>query len=43
MRSSYGPFFGDPTLKAEVPNRLHPGEWVVDEEQTVWTGGMADC
>jgi hypothetical protein len=39
MRGFYGPFINDPKLHAEVVNRLHSGDWIVDEEHTVWTGG----
>ena len=39
----YSPFTSDPELRAEVINRLHSGDWVVDEEHTVWTGGVADA
>ncbi len=39
MREFYGPVINDPKLHAEVVHRLHSGDWVVDEEHTVWTGG----
>lgn len=42
MRAFYGPSFEDSALHAEVVNRLHSGLWVVDEEHTVWTGGVAN-
>ena len=43
MRGFYGPFINDPALHAEVANRLQSGDWVVDEEHTVWTDGRADA
>ncbi|HEX9035786.1 MAG TPA: nuclear transport factor 2 family protein [Ktedonobacterales bacterium] len=33
IRDGYGPMLEEnPALHAEIPNRIHVGEWVVDEE-----------
>jgi hypothetical protein len=35
LRGFYGPLFAQsPDLQVDVPNRIHVGSWVVDEEET---------